>query len=151
MTLGTIAALLIPDLITGKENKWEKIYNPSRTKIFAAGKVWFKEFVGGFTAYLKHSPEGEDTRLIDIKKGEAEIIDLDGEKYGAYCDQDNKLHLVSAKCTHLGCIVKWNRDEKTWDCPCHGSRFTHEGKVLNGPANVHLQYHQEGQQHPVSH
>jgi Rieske Fe-S protein len=151
MTHGTVAALLIPDLIMGKENPWEKTYSPSRGNILAAGKIWFKEFVGGLTAYLKHSDDGKDVRLTDIKKGEAEIIDLDGEKYGAYCDEHNAMHLVSAKCTHLGCTVKWNSDEKSWDCPCHGSRFTPEGKVLNGPANVPLQYHHEGQQVSVAH
>jgi nitrite reductase/ring-hydroxylating ferredoxin subunit len=143
ITHGTIAGLLIPDLILGNENPWEKLYNPSRLHVFTAGNVWFKEFVGGFTAYLKTAEDGKDVKLSDIKAGEGEIIEIKNEKYGAYCDEHYNLHLVAAKCTHLGCTVKWNNDEKSWDCPCHGSRFTHEGKVLNGPANVNLSYHKE--------
>jgi glycine/D-amino acid oxidase-like deaminating enzyme/nitrite reductase/ring-hydroxylating ferredoxin subunit len=143
ITNGTIGGLLIPDLIMGRENEWEKIYNPSRLNIFSSGNVWFKEFVGGFAAYLKTEPDGKNVKLSDIKVGGGEIIEIANEKYGAYCDENYDLHLVAAKCTHLGCTVKWNNDEKSWDCPCHGSRFTHEGKVLNGPANVNLRYHKE--------
>jgi glycine/D-amino acid oxidase-like deaminating enzyme/nitrite reductase/ring-hydroxylating ferredoxin subunit len=143
MTNGTVASLLIPDLIMGKENEWEKIYNPSRIKILTAGKIWFKEFTGGFTAYLRNSPDGKDVKLSEIKTGEGKIIGLEKKKYGVYCDEHHQLHLVSAECTHLGCIIKWNNDEKSWDCPCHGSRFTYEGKVLNGPANKNLEYHKE--------
>jgi nitrite reductase/ring-hydroxylating ferredoxin subunit len=143
ITHGTIAGLLIPDLIMGKENPWEKVYKPSRLHIFTSGDVWFKEFVGGFSAYLKTAEDGKDVKLSDIKTGEGQIIEINKEKYGAYCDDNSELHLVSAKCTHLGCTVKWNNDEKSWDCPCHGSRFTYEGKVLNGPANVNLDYHKE--------
>jgi nitrite reductase/ring-hydroxylating ferredoxin subunit len=144
ITHGTIAGMLIPDLVTGRENNLEKIYDPSRFKLFKAGKVFFREFVGGFIAYLKNTPgHPEEVKISDIHKGEGKIIELAGEKYGAYCDMNNELHLVSAECTHLKCIVNWNNDEKSWDCPCHGSRFTYEGKVLNGPANEPLSYHKE--------
>jgi len=143
MTHGTIGGLLIPDLIMGVENEWEKIYNPSRLHIFTSGNVWFHEFVGGFVAYMKNEPDGKQVKLGDIKVGEGAIVEIEKEKYGAYCDENYNLHLIAAKCTHLGCIVKWNNDEKSWDCPCHGSRFTYEGKVLNGPANINLKYHKE--------
>jgi Rieske Fe-S protein len=108
-----------------------------------AGNVWFHEFVGGFSAYLKNSPDGKDQKLADIHVGEGKIIELEKKKFGAYCDEQHQLHIVSAECTHLGCIVKWNNDEKSWDCPCHGSRFTFDGKVINGPANKNLDYHKE--------
>jgi glycine/D-amino acid oxidase-like deaminating enzyme/nitrite reductase/ring-hydroxylating ferredoxin subunit len=143
MTNGTVGGLLIPDLIMGKENEWEEIYKPSRIKLLLAGKIWFREFTDGFSAYIKNSPDGKEEKLSEIKNGEGKIIELDKKKFGAYCDEHNHLHLVSAKCTHLGCILKWNNDEKSWDCPCHGSRFTFEGKVINGPANKNLDYHQE--------
>lgn len=135
MTHCTIGGILITDLINGKENRWEKLYDPSRFKIFKAGNVFFKEIVGGFTAYLKEYPKNsKDEKIYNLKRDEATIIESDGKKYGAYCDADNRIHIVGAECTHLKCIVKWNRDEKTWDCPCHGSRFTCDGKVINGPA-----------------
>ncbi|MCW3084514.1 MAG: puuB 1 [Bacteroidetes bacterium] len=144
MTHSTIAGMLIADLITGKENPWEKIYNPSRLKIIKVGNVFFKEFAGGFSAYIKDKPKhADEVKLSEIKINEGKIIELEGKKYGAYADEKNKLHLVAAECTHLGCIVKWNNDEKSWDCPCHGSRFMHTGEVINGPANKNLFYFDE--------
>lgn len=139
MTHGTIAGMLITDLILGNENKLEKIFSPSRFKIFKTGGIFFKEVIGGMIAYLQEKPKHTDAvRLSEIKTGEGKIIELEGKKYGAYADENNQLHLVAAECTHLKCIVNWNNDEKSWDCPCHGSRFTVDGKVLNGPANKDL-------------
>ncbi|MFI5219608.1 MAG: FAD-dependent oxidoreductase [Bacteroidia bacterium] len=144
MTHCTIAGMIISDLINGKENKWEKLYSPSRFKIFKAGNVFFKEVIGGFAAYLKDSPKNADNeKIYNLRKDEAAVIEIDGKKYGAYCDSDNLIHIVDAECTHLKCIVKWNNDEKTWDCPCHGSRFTCDGKVMNGPAIKDLQVYSE--------
>lgn len=144
MTHGTIAGLLITDLITGKENKLEKIYDPGRVKIFKAGKTFLKEFVGGFIDYLKTKPgSADETSLKELKNTEGKIVEFAGKKMGAYRDEGGQLHFISGECTHLGCIVKWNNDEKSWDCPCHGSRFTYEGKVLNGPANKPLTYYNQ--------
>jgi glycine/D-amino acid oxidase-like deaminating enzyme/nitrite reductase/ring-hydroxylating ferredoxin subunit len=138
LTHGTIAGILIPDLIEGKENPWEEIYSPSRFKI-AAVKKWIREFGGGFIDYLKMNPHhADEVMLSSINQGEGKIIQLDKKKYGAFRDESGRLHFVSAECTHLKCIIKWNGDEKSWDCPCHGSRFTYDGKVINGPANKDL-------------
>lgn len=142
MTHGTIAGLLITDLITGKENSWKDLYSPSRFKLFKSGKTFFKEFVGGFVSYLKTKPKHVDgTGLKDLKPNEGKIIEMDGEKLGAYRDEQDELHFVEVECTHMGCVVKWNNDEKSWDCPCHGSRFSYKGDVLNGPANVPLKHY----------
>lgn len=144
MTHGTIAALLISDLIHGKENPWEPVYSPSRFKLFKAGKTFFKEFVGGFVSYLKTKPKHlDDVSLNDLKPKEGKIIEFEGEKLGAYRDEQDELHFVEVECTHMGCIVKWNNDEKSWDCPCHGSRFAPDGKVLNGPANEPLRHYSQ--------
>ncbi|MEO8085920.1 MAG: FAD-dependent oxidoreductase, partial [Bacteroidota bacterium] len=142
MTHGTIAGLLITDLINGKENKWENIYSPSRFSIFKSGKTLFSEMIGGIRKYFQTNPKHTAAvSLNNIKQGDGKIIEIDGKKYGCYCDDDETLHLVNAECTHLKCIVHWNNDEHSWDCPCHGSRFTYEGKVLNEPANKALDYH----------
>ena len=144
MTHGTIAGKLITDLINGKENPLEKIYNPSRFKFFKSGMTFLKEFGGGLAAYLKTYPKDADAiTLSSIKPGEAEIVELNKKKHGAYRDENNQLHIVNAECTHLQCIIKWNNDEKSWDCPCHGSRFTFRGEVINGPANKNLDYFSE--------
>ncbi|MEO6304905.1 MAG: FAD-dependent oxidoreductase [Bacteroidia bacterium] len=145
MTHTTIAAMLITDLINGKENKFEKLYDPSRLKLIDAGKIFFKEFVGGFANYFKEKKQNtaQENDLNTIAKNEGKIIEVEGKKYGVFCDENNNYHVVSADCTHLKCTVSWNNDEKSWDCPCHGSRFTCEGKVVNGPANTDLPYHKE--------
>ncbi len=144
MPHGTIAGLLITDLINGKENKWEKLYSPSRFKLLTSGKTFFKEFVGGFLSYLKEKPHAIPfSELTSIKKEEGKIVNIEGKKVGAYRDQKDRLHVIDSECTHMKCTVKWNNDEKSWDCPCHGSRFTYEGKLLNGPANTDLSYHLE--------
>lgn len=143
MTYCTIGGMLISDLITGKENPWENIYKPSRFTL-KKSKPFFKEVVGALMANFKKEPEQEDARSISsLKKGEGKVVELKGEKYGAYRDDKDKLHVVSTACTHLQCTVKWNNDEKSWDCPCHGSRFTYDGKVINGPANADLEYYSE--------
>lgn len=141
ITYGTIAGMLISDLIEGKKNKYEKIYSPSRIEILKAAGVFLEEFVGGLASYLKKKPDSPDDTLENIPKGEGKIVELDGKKYGASRDEGNMIHIVSAECTHLGCTIKWNNDEKSWDCPCHGSRYTNKGVVINGPANSNLNYH----------
>lgn len=144
MTHATIAATLIDDLINERENKFENLYNPSRLKLLKAGNVFLKEFVGGFKNYYKaKKKDGKDNDLETLHENEGKIIELEGKKYGVFCDEENELHFVGAECTHLQCMVRWNNDEKSWDCPCHGSRFSYEGKVLNGPANIDLPYHTE--------
>ena len=144
MTHATIGALLIDDLINNRENKFEDLYDPSRFKAISAGSVFFKEFVGGFRNYMKaKKKDAKDNELDTLRVNEGKIIELSGKKYGVFCDENNELHFVGTECTHLKCTVRWNNDEKSWDCPCHGSRFSYEGKVLNGPANTGLPYHRE--------
>jgi glycine/D-amino acid oxidase-like deaminating enzyme/nitrite reductase/ring-hydroxylating ferredoxin subunit len=137
MTHCSFAGLLITDLINGVHNKWEDIYSPSRFTIKESGKVM--NLIGDdFVNVMKKWFYSGAVELSSIKTGEAGIVKLGGKKYGAYRDNEGKLHMVSAECTHLKCMVLWNNDEKSWDCPCHGSRFTYEGKVINGPANFDL-------------
>lgn len=144
LTHGTIAGMLITDLINGKENPWENIYDPSRFKLFSAGKTYFKELVGGMISYLKQKPhDAKSVELRSIRPGQGKIVELDGKKFGVYRDKMDHFHMVGAECTHMKCIIKWNNDEQSWDCPCHGSRFTTDGKILNGPANDDLSYHSD--------
>jgi glycine/D-amino acid oxidase-like deaminating enzyme/nitrite reductase/ring-hydroxylating ferredoxin subunit len=140
MTYATIAGMLITDLINERPSKYEKLYSPSRFKL-KAGNVFIEEFVGGLSSYLKKRPTHPNDTLESIERGEGKIVEIDGKKYGAFRDDGNLLHIVGAECTHMGCIIKWNNDEKSWDCPCHGSRFTSKGAVINGPANMDLNYH----------
>ncbi len=138
MTHCTIAGMLITDLIIGKENPWEEIYKPSRFTL-KASKPFFKEVFGALLASIKKDPDHKDhIQVSSVKKGQAKQFELEGETCGVYRDEEGFLHMVSSTCTHLGCKLKWNNDEKSWDCACHGSRFSFEGKVINGPANKDL-------------
>jgi glycine/D-amino acid oxidase-like deaminating enzyme/nitrite reductase/ring-hydroxylating ferredoxin subunit len=138
MTHCTIAGILITDLITGKENKWTKLYNPYRFTLKASGP-FFKMLKDDLVSVLKKWFYTDTVELSDIQNGEAKIVELEGQKCGAFRDANGHLHIVSAECTHLKCMVVWNNDEQSWDCPCHGSRFTYMGKVINGPAINDLQ------------
>lgn len=144
MTHGTIAGMLITDLIQGRDNEWEKIYSPSRFHLLKSGGTFFRELASMVINYYRNKPsDANSVKLASITPGTGAVVELDGHNYGAYVDESEILHLVDAECTHLGCIVHWNNDEKSWDCPCHGSRFSFDGKVLNGPANTDLPHYDE--------
>ena len=133
MTNGTAAAMIISDLIIKGESPWEEVFSPSRFTPAASAKNFIKENFDVAVNLISgklNIPEGTEK----IEKGNAEITEVDGYKVGVYRDNDGKLHYVSTTCTHLGCELKWNSAELSWDCPCHGSRFTYTGEVIEGPA-----------------
>lgn len=137
MTHAAIGGMLISDLIRGIENPWEKLYDPSRITIKATGD-YLKE-VGNMAAqYLDFLTPGDVKSVENLSPGQGAIINLAAKKTAVYRDENNVLHSYSAICPHLGCVVQWNGSEKSFDCPCHGSRFTCEGKVVNGPATNDL-------------
>ena len=133
MTHGTLAGILIDDLVHGRDNEWATLYDPSRKSLRAAGR-FVKETVN-FVAQYKDLVTGGDVDSSDhIAPGAGAVVRRGLTKIAAYRDDRGVLHEMSAVCPHLGCIVQWNDGEKTWDCPCHGSRFAIDGHVLNGPA-----------------
>jgi glycine/D-amino acid oxidase-like deaminating enzyme/nitrite reductase/ring-hydroxylating ferredoxin subunit len=132
---GTLAAMIISEAIAGKENKWAKIYDPKRFTPAASAGRFAKENIDVATHLIKdYLFKGTEKELEAVKAGEGKIVEIDDKKLAAYRDEQGKLHLVSPVCTHLGCMVHWNGGEKSWDCPCHGSRFSVDGEVLEGPA-----------------
>jgi glycine/D-amino acid oxidase-like deaminating enzyme/nitrite reductase/ring-hydroxylating ferredoxin subunit len=133
MTHGTIAGMLIPDLILGIENRWEKLYDPAR--ITGRSAVPFlRENLNVAAQYADWVTPGEVSSPDEIKAGTGAIMRDGAKKFAVYRDDDGSVHVRSAVCPHLFCIVDWNSVERTWDCPCHGSRFDRFGKVVNGPA-----------------
>ena len=138
MTNGTLAGIIIPDLINGKANKYTDLYNPSRKTLKAAGTFIEEQFnvVKQFKEYLT---KGDVESVKDLASGEGAVMRDSASKAAVYKDNMGKLHAYSAVCPHLKCIIKWNKDEKSFDCPCHGSRFTCYGKLINGPANRDLE------------
>jgi glycine/D-amino acid oxidase-like deaminating enzyme/nitrite reductase/ring-hydroxylating ferredoxin subunit len=134
MTHGTIAGILITDLIAGRENPWAKLYDPSRITV-SAGKDFLRENVNVAVQYADWMKPSDIGSLDHLFPGEGAVVRRGLKRVAAYRDESGQLHERSATCPHLGCVVDWNRHEKSWDCPCHGSRFAAaDGRVLNGPA-----------------
>lgn len=135
MTNGTLSAMIVSDLILERENPWAPFYNPSRIDLRASSRGIIaenvnvmKEFGKGFLVRSKRE------ELASLHKGEGKKIVIDHKEVAAYKDEQEKLYVVSPICTHLSCVVNWNNAERTWDCPCHGSRFNYDGKIIHGPA-----------------
>jgi glycine/D-amino acid oxidase-like deaminating enzyme/nitrite reductase/ring-hydroxylating ferredoxin subunit len=137
MTHGTIAGMLITDLILGRHNSWAALYDPGRVTLRAAGE-FAREAVNMAAQYADHLTPGDVADAAEVAKDSGAVIRRGVVKVAVYRDQTGALHERSAICPHLGCVVAWNPAEKTWDCPCHGSRFDKFGTVINGPANVDL-------------
>ena len=137
MTHGTIAGMLLTDLIMKRQNPWADLYDPSR-KTLRSLKDFAQENINVAAQYTDAVTPGDVESVDDIAKGAGGIVRKGLSKIAVYRDDDGTIHSMSAVCVHLGCIVTWNSAEKTWDCPCHGSRYDAVGTVINGPANSDL-------------
>ena len=137
MTHGTIAGILLPDLIMGRENSWAEAYDPSRKPVKGLPD-FLKENINVAAQYTDWLTGGDVSSAEEIPRGEGAILRDGVSKHAVYRDDEGQLHAMSAVCTHLGCVVKWNKAERSWDCPCHGSRFDAMGRVVNGPATKDL-------------
>jgi glycine/D-amino acid oxidase-like deaminating enzyme/nitrite reductase/ring-hydroxylating ferredoxin subunit len=133
MTHGTLAGMLIPDLIAGRTNPWTELYDPGRVRARAALE-FAKENVNVAAQYLDLVKPSEVESTDQIPAGRGAVVREGVHRIAVYRDEEGTLHRHSAVCPHLGCVVTWNDLEKSWDCPCHGSRFDARGAVRNGPA-----------------
>mgnify|MGYP000916868033 FL=1 len=136
MTGSMVSAIIISSLIAGETPHYADLFNPLRFNPKASGKGLSKDvsqIAKGFA--LRIAPSEEDSPEA-IPKGCASIVTIDGRKRGIYKDENGAVFAVSVRCPHLGCQLSWNPDEKSWDCPCHGSRFTYDGKRIDGPAET---------------
>jgi glycine/D-amino acid oxidase-like deaminating enzyme/nitrite reductase/ring-hydroxylating ferredoxin subunit len=135
ITWGTLSGMILSDLILGRENPYAALYEATRVKVKAGAKDFLQEnaeVAFHFVVDRLSRPDGH--RLSDVAPGEGKILEVEGKKVAVYREESGVCHAVSPVCTHVGCHVHWNRAERSWDCPCHGSRFSPTGKVLNGPA-----------------
>ena len=137
MTHGTLAGIILTDLILGLPNPWATLYDPGRITL-RAGAEFAREAINMVAQYADYATAGDVQSPEDIASDDGAVVRRGASKVAVYRDSDGVLHERSAVCPHLGCIVAWNPAEKTWDCPCHGSRFDRFGAVINGPANVGL-------------
>jgi Rieske Fe-S protein len=135
MTHGTIAGLLLPTLLQGKAHPWAKEFDPKRLTLHGRELAELaKENADVAMQFGDYVTPGQVNDVESIPRGEGRVIRRGVHKIAAYRDESGVVHERSAACTHVRCIVDWNTAEKSWDCPCHGSRIDPLGKVLNGPA-----------------
>ena len=133
MTNSTVSAMILKDIIVNGSSPWLPVYNPARFTPKASAKKFLTENIN----VAKELVTGKIQSLhnnVEINPGEGKIVDVNGQRAGAYRDEKGNLHLVDTTCTHMGCEVQWNSAESSWDCPCHGSRYTIDGMVIEGPA-----------------
>ncbi len=134
ITNGAAAAMMIADIITERDNPWLELFDARRIRPIAGAAEFVKgagqvasHLFGGYLARKPRRPEA-------LASGEGAVMKVDGHNVAAYRDEAGALHIVSAACSHMGCLVGWNEIDRTWDCPCHGSRFEPDGTVIHGPA-----------------
>ena len=138
MTSSMVSAFIIRDMILGKENDFSDIFAPTRFDLSASISNIAKdvsETSKNFFAEKIYIPE---SHVEHIKKGHAGVVDYNGKKAGVYKDKEGRIFAVSTKCPHLGCQLQWNPDDLAWECPCHGSGFTYEGKKIDSPAIIDI-------------
>jgi glycine/D-amino acid oxidase-like deaminating enzyme/nitrite reductase/ring-hydroxylating ferredoxin subunit len=141
MTHGTIAGLLLRDLILERDNPWVEVYDPARKPAWGmAWKEYVRENANVAKEYVRDWLSGSEVSSVEkIPAGQGAVMRRGLTKVAVYRDAQGVVQELSAVCPHLGCIVHWNAAEQSWDCPCHGSRFNALGEVLNGPANSGLE------------
>jgi Rieske Fe-S protein len=127
--------MILTDLINDRPNPWAELFDSTRFKPLASAKELVKENANVGRHFVGDHLGRPDVHSVDdLSPGQGGIVRRGASKVAAYRDEDGTLQEVSAVCTHLGCQVKWNQAERSWDCPCHGSRFDVSGRVIQGPA-----------------
>lgn len=135
LTYGVLSAMIFGDLLNNRENKWAELYKAKRFTPVKSAKNYIKENLNVAKQYLKDLPgKAEADSFDEIGPGQGKVMEIEREKWAVYRDDKGELHCRSAVCTHMDCIVDWNDAERSWDCPCHGSRFEATGEVIEGPA-----------------
>jgi glycine/D-amino acid oxidase-like deaminating enzyme/nitrite reductase/ring-hydroxylating ferredoxin subunit len=151
MTFGTLAGRMACDAALGRTNPWQQLFRVDRKKLRGGALDYITENVDFPYYFLRDRLHCHSDSTRSIKRGAGKVIKQDGQSVACSRDDNGKLHTVSAVCTHLGCLVRWNDAERTWDCPCHGSRFQPDGSVLAGPAETPLEGVQKSAPKPAKH
>lgn len=139
MIYGTIAASVLTDLINSESSDLKDLFNPARLKPIAGFHNFVKEAADVVKEFVSGKFAADKIELLaDMATGEGRVVEYENSKVALYKDELHKIHAVNPTCTHIKCTVAWNETEKSWDCPCHGARFSIDGTVLNGPASKDL-------------
>jgi Rieske Fe-S protein len=134
MANGTISGAIMADLALGQDHRWAGLFDTKRLAIKQATPQLVKAGVGMVRGLADRFWPGDLAEVERLAPGSGDVVSVGGRKAAAYRDPDGVVHAVSATCTHLGCQVRFNDAETSWDCPCHGSRYDIEGRVIHGPA-----------------
>ena len=141
LTNSVAAAMIITDLIKEQTSEYEELYSHLRVKDFLSFN-FLKENADVAVQLISGKLRTGESKIPD-EKGEGVVVNVNGKRCGYYRDEDDTVYLVDITCTHMGCELKWNSQEKSWDCPCHGSRFDYKGNILEGPAEYSLNSYSE--------
>lgn len=140
MMLGSVSGRILADLVLGKDNPYAELFSTSRLKPIDGFTEFIKENADVAYHFVKDRIGVKETdSLKQLQPGTGKVVEVDGEMIAAYRDEDGEIHALSPVCTHAKCIVNWNGEEKSWDCPCHGARYDIAGQVLTGPATKALE------------
>jgi nitrite reductase/ring-hydroxylating ferredoxin subunit len=146
MSTAAVAAIILRDRIGGRPNPWAELFDSTRLDVKGEAKSFVTENVDVAKRFVGDRLRARSApAAAELAPGEGAIAELDGDRVAAFRDDDGRLHAVSARCTHMGCLVAWNTAERSWDCPCHGSRFDPDGNILQGPAVAPLEPARPGQ------
>lgn len=140
MTSSMVSAMLLSDLITGRENPWQKAFSPQRFTPGASAKSLLEDSLHAVRDLSRRVFAPARADIEALPPGHGGVVERDGEKVGVYRDETGQVYVVSIRCPHLGCQLEWNPDEKSWDCPCHGSRFDYKGNLIDNPAQEDLHH-----------
>ena len=138
MTNAMVAAMLIADTVAGHAPDWSAVFSPSRFRLSLSAQNLATDTAHAFRGIARELLTLPEATLEELPKGHGGIVDVDGRKAGVYKDEHGECHVVDPRCPHLGCQLAWNPDEKSWDCPCHGSRFAYDGSLIDNPAQEAL-------------
>lgn len=143
MTTSMVSALLLSDLILGRENKYAELFSPKRLNLSASAKGLATDAGQAVKGIVRQVFAIPETKLAELPCDHGGIVELDGDKVGVYKDNNGRTYVVDVRCPHLGCELEWNPDEKSWDCPCHGSRFDYSSRLIDNPAQENLTHGRE--------
>jgi len=140
MTYSHIAAITFTQLITTGQSEYAKLFNPDRLKPVAGFANFVKENLDVVKEFIgKRLSKDNLNELADLAPGEGRVVKYEGKSLAICKDENGELHAINPVCTHAKCVVGWNNTEQSWDCPCHGARYTVDGEVITGPASMGLE------------
>lgn len=140
MTSSMVSAMLLSDLILKGESPWESVFSPQRFTPSASAQMLMTETAQAVKGLGRRIFTLPKEKIEHLPNGQGGVVEYDGEKVGVYKDENGEAFIVSVQCPHLGCQLEWNPDEKSWDCPCHGSRFDYRGRLIDNPAQEDIAF-----------